>query len=131
MTVDHSLQLFNFIFIFLFSWIPMTTTVNTFCKKLFQLYLENQSSYPKDPPDRGIYSFVPFQPTLSNTVETSTKSLGLHVTILPHHRSSYVGVLIPSGVSVWELKQLKGQSGSQTALFTHLSSRQLPTESST
>lgn len=36
-TVDHSLQPFEFIFIFLFSCIPMTTIINTSCKTVFNL----------------------------------------------------------------------------------------------
>lgn len=37
MTADHSLQPFDFIFIFLFSCIPMTTIINTSCKTVFNL----------------------------------------------------------------------------------------------
>lgn len=48
-TVDHSLKPFDFILIFLFSWIPMTTIINTSCKTVFQHYFENQPSYPKRP----------------------------------------------------------------------------------
>lgn len=37
MTADHSLQPFDFIFIFLFSCIPMTTIINTSYKTVFNL----------------------------------------------------------------------------------------------
>lgn len=53
------------------------------------------------------------------------------MTIFSLYPSSYAGVVIPSRISVWELKLLKGQTGSHTVVFKHLSSRQLPTESST
>lgn len=123
-TVDHSLKPFDFILIFLFSWIPMTTIINTSCKTVFQHYFENQPSYPKRPNMTEAFSPLSLSRwhySHSCNKRKMSQKPTLHMLIFPLNPSSYAEVLIPSKVSVWggrkELKPVKGLAGLHTVLF--------------